>query len=442
MKALAFAASIPQAKTARWPCYLQFRVLRCGMQAASYIYGAGESFVFLNRLESGLLLLRTPQGYMAMQPSFWQRAYLIWTFRNFRELSPPLLNPRQLALVKTLANQNASFARSYDPSRVIGVVDFSTSGTKIQAPKSTPNNPERVRPELVKPELFKPELPKPELSKPELLKEDRPRREAVTERAAISANPSSERRYRFAAAQSERPKSSKSVSKIPPLKIAAAATLLGIGLIVGLIVVVHRIGNGIASLAHNLPAQSNDLVTPPAIPKAAEAPVVANVAPSTPAAAVTPSSATSHRLAGPEAVVDLSAIRAAASISSPSPAKPRLPLHQEERRGKPTLSIQGVPILATRPPLRFKYPEYSDIGARGEVALMAEVNSDGTVRSVRVVSGNRALAAVAVRAVRGWRYPPYLKNGEPIATETNIVVSFFSEDAVSMSFPPTISARR
>ena len=106
------------------------------------------------------------------------------------------------------------------------------------------------------------------------------------------------------------------------------------------------------------------------------------------------------------------------------------------------LSLQGVPTLATRPPLRFKYPEYSDIGARGEVDLTAEVNSDGTVRSVRVLSGNRALAAVAVRAVRKWRYPPYLRNGEPVATETNIVVSFFSDDAVSMSFPPALTARR
>jgi protein TonB len=70
------------------------------------------------------------------------------------------------------------------------------------------------------------------------------------------------------------------------------------------------------------------------------------------------------------------------------------------------------------------------------------VDSDGTVRTVRVVSGNRALAAAAVRAVRQWRYRPYLKDGQPIATETNIVISFFSDDAISMSFPPSISATR
>ena len=58
------------------------------------------------------------------------------------------------------------------------------------------------------------------------------------------------------------------------------------------------------------------------------------------------------------------------------------------------------------------------------VALTARVDSDGTVRTVRVVSGNRALAAAAVRAVRQWRYRPYLQDGQPIATETNIAISF------------------
>ena len=70
------------------------------------------------------------------------------------------------------------------------------------------------------------------------------------------------------------------------------------------------------------------------------------------------------------------------------------------------------------------------------------MDSDGTVRTVRVVSGNRALAAAAVRAVRQWRYRPYLKDGLPVATETNIVISFISDDAISMSFPPSIPASR
>jgi protein TonB len=97
-----------------------------------------------------------------------------------------------------------------------------------------------------------------------------------------------------------------------------------------------------------------------------------------------------------------------------------------------------VRIQASRPPLHFAYPD--DVHARGVVALTAAVDSDGAVRSVRIVSGNRALAAAAVRAVRHWRYRPYLKDGQPVATETNIVISFFANDAISMTFPPSIPA--
>ena len=369
----------------------------------------------LDRLESGLLLLRTPQGYVALRPSFWQRAYLIWTFRNFRELSPPLLNARQLALVKALANNTADFApHSYDRLLVIGTVDFSTSGLKTHAPTSSLNNAEPAR-------------------------EEHPRREVEAERTAISGTLSSKRPYRPETSQSERPKSTQSKHAISPVKVAAGVALL----CTGFLVAAHRIGSGVGSLAHNPPAPSSNLAVPPSTPKTAETTIVAKIAPSTPVAATTSFSATSHLVAGPEAAVDLATVRTAATISPLSGPKRSLPLRQEERRAKATtLFVQDVPILATRPPLRFEYPAYPDTGARGEVAMMAEVNSDGTVRSVSVVSGNRALAAVAVRAVRKWRYPPYLKDGEPVATETNIVVSFFSDDAVSMSFPPTLTARR
>jgi protein TonB len=88
--------------------------------------------------------------------------------------------------------------------------------------------------------------------------------------------------------------------------------------------------------------------------------------------------------------------------------------------------------------MRFVYPVYRDVRARGVVALTARVNSDGAVGAVAVVSGNHALAAAAVRAVRQWRYRPYLKDGQPVPTETNIIISFISSEAVSMSFPPTI----
>ncbi|MGA9526839.1 MAG: TonB family protein [Terriglobales bacterium] len=74
--------------------------------------------------------------------------------------------------------------------------------------------------------------------------------------------------------------------------------------------------------------------------------------------------------------------------------------------------------------------------------MTAQVDSTGTVRAVKVIRGDRELAAAAVRAVRQWRYRPYTKDGLSIATETNIVISFFSNEAISMSYPPSIAPTR
>jgi protein TonB len=132
---------------------------------------------------------------------------------------------------------------------------------------------------------------------------------------------------------------------------------------------------------------------------------------------------------------------AAAARVVPNPTQ-RIRVHNAVPTRSLPLSIQDSGIQATRPPLRYVYPDYYDVHARGVVALTAGLDSDGKVRTVKVVTGNRALAAAAVRAVRQWRYRPYLKDGQPVATETNIMISFISNDAISMSFPPSIPVTR
>ncbi|HXQ97522.1 MAG TPA: hypothetical protein VN774_03685, partial [Candidatus Limnocylindrales bacterium] len=63
--------------------------------------------MFLNRLQSGFLLFETPEGLVRAELSLGQRIYLLWTFRNFRQLSIPLLNRRQRTLVNALFRNNA-----------------------------------------------------------------------------------------------------------------------------------------------------------------------------------------------------------------------------------------------------------------------------------------------------------------------------------------------
>jgi len=165
--------------------------------------------------------------------------------------------------------------------------------------------------------------------------------------------------------------------------------------------------------------------------------------------AIAPSTSTSQPLAAPGSPVVSASIAAVVPaqvptrLAAPIPTAPRaIRVHDEASPSNLPLSGQDGGIQASRPPLRFVYPVYPEVRARGVVFLTAGLDSDGAVRTVRVVSGNRALAAAAVRAVRQWRYRPYLEDGRPVATETNIVFSFFAGDAISMSFPSSIPAIR
>ncbi len=61
---------------------------------------------------------------------------------------------------------------------------------------------------------------------------------------------------------------------------------------------------------------------------------------------------------------------------------------------------------------------------QGEVVLRAAISRDGTVESLREISGHPFLIPAAIDAVKQWRYKPYLLNGKPTAIETEISVNF------------------
>ena len=61
---------------------------------------------------------------------------------------------------------------------------------------------------------------------------------------------------------------------------------------------------------------------------------------------------------------------------------------------------------------------------QGTVVLSAVIGKDGSVESVKVVSGHPLLTQAAVDAVRRWRYKPYYLNGEAVQAETEIKVKF------------------
>jgi TonB family protein len=60
----------------------------------------------------------------------------------------------------------------------------------------------------------------------------------------------------------------------------------------------------------------------------------------------------------------------------------------------------------------------------GRVRLRGVVTEDGTLRDLKVVSGDPLLAQAAMEAVAQWRYQPYRLNGQPIRMPTEITLVF------------------
>jgi hypothetical protein len=253
-------------------------------------------FVLLNKLESGFLLFQTQQGLVAVEPSFWQRVYLLWTFRNFRQLSLSLLNPRQTALINNLFRQHAPVdSDEYEPSLEIGVVEnFMPPAIEIAAtlaaktaasPAVKAKLPEQTARQYVVPPVI-PIAAAPAVTAdlPPAVKKEKPEMEdTVIDRVEFAPRSALDRSFaptiswpiiswlklawsnlaasnlaasRKAASNAEA--SRPQVSRIVIYSFAAAtATLL---LCVCLIVALHRIG----SQAHNSPPQLNSPDSPSA----------------------------------------------------------------------------------------------------------------------------------------------------------------------------------
>jgi TonB family protein len=80
-------------------------------------------------------------------------------------------------------------------------------------------------------------------------------------------------------------------------------------------------------------------------------------------------------------------------------------------------------LLVTKVP-----PQYPDDAkharVQGQVVLQALIDKNGDVEKLTLISGHPLLASAAIEAVKQWKYKPYLLNGQPVAVETQIVVSF------------------
>ena len=71
------------------------------------------------------------------------------------------------------------------------------------------------------------------------------------------------------------------------------------------------------------------------------------------------------------------------------------------------------------------FPQFAKAaGLRGSVVIAATIGKDGRLKSMKLISGNGALAVEAFRAARQWVYAPYRLNGQPIEVDARIVMDF------------------
>ena len=103
------------------------------------------------------------------------------------------------------------------------------------------------------------------------------------------------------------------------------------------------------------------------------------------------------------------------------PPPPPAPVIKTERIRKGGL-IQAANLIHQVNPI---YPRLAQQArAQGVVVLAAVISKEGTVESLRVVTGHPLLNQAALDAVKQWLYRPTMLNGDPVEVETTITVTF------------------
>ena len=100
--------------------------------------------------------------------------------------------------------------------------------------------------------------------------------------------------------------------------------------------------------------------------------------------------------------------------------------------GKPAVRVRlGGQVEAAKLIFQVK-PEYPPLAriarVQGAVRLEAVISKEGTMQSLKVLSGPPLLVKAALDAVSRWRYQPTLLNGEPVEVSTEIDVNFTLDD--------------
>jgi len=102
---------------------------------------------------------------------------------------------------------------------------------------------------------------------------------------------------------------------------------------------------------------------------------------------------------------------AAAAVNLPQPAQ--LKVSQGVSQGLLIKSVAPVYPAAAR-----------QMRIQGAVELRANIGKDGSIKEVKLISGDPVLSHAAIDAVKQWKYKPYYLGDQPVEIQTQITVNF------------------
>jgi len=133
-----------------------------------------------------------------------------------------------------------------------------------------------------------------------------------------------------------------------------------------------------------------------------------------------PDAAPSEGLGDPNGLIPMPGQPAPVQPLAPPPPREEKPLARAPHVVAAEIQ-QALLVVRIEP----QYPALAkQIRLEGTVQLRAIIATDGTVRSLEILSGHPWLAQAARAAIVRWRYRPTLLRGEPVEVETLITVNF------------------
>jgi outer membrane biosynthesis protein TonB len=364
-----------------------------------------------NENGADLLELRTEAGIVYVRPSRWQRIRLQWAFRHFRVLPPQLLSSGDRRLIEKLS-RSAVVKPSLPVARtaVFGVVDQGRPKSPASANRVVTLRTARVTTQVFLAKSATPASPTSDLPKPDL----------------------------YVGAREERAKEASGRLRDWGILLVAACITVTLILFSGIPLFSSAGERRNPQIASTSIAPSTNYIKPTHPRPEATRPVPVSPAtvslpdgekPTRWVAPPLPEPTVAQQKAKPPAGGSVQSINTSRLAT---PALATVPDTIQPVRNAPSATGERR-FVSELPQGHFAHPVVSEPNLVGELQLKALIAADGSVKEVKLLSGNPLLAEAAMRAVRQWHYSPSQVPGSPAEVETRIKMNFFGQDAVSIA---------